>query len=160
MVARASSTSQPYALHLLGLKGLCKALDTGFSFPFAHCILIAAWATPVQFTLHDVSGFWWAPTAGYLEKATPPSGDALQWPLFLQGLWDNSVPVCSSFPEQLNPSEISRQTIQSGLQCTWYFCGCSRAELASACASHVWDDMSSVPNLDLGRACPTVGQIQ
>ena len=148
MATARASTSQPRALHLLG-----------FSFLFAHCVLITAWATPMQFTLHDVSGFWCGPLAGCLKKL-PPQCSAAALPA---ELWANCVPVCSSFPEQLNPSEISGQIIQSDLQCTSYFCGCSCADLASACVSHVHDtagSKSTVPDLCLGCACPTVGQIQ
>jgi len=68
-MAAKTLTSQPHALHLPCMKGLCTTHDTVFSFLFALCVLIAAWASPsMQFTLHDVSGFWCAPPAGYPKK--------------------------------------------------------------------------------------------
>lgn len=115
------------------------------------------------FTPHDVSGFWCASLAGCLKELPPIPAPWCSVAALPAGLWANRVPVCSSFPEQLNPSEISRKIIQSDLQCTWYFCGCSCADLASACVSPVRDmanSKSTVPVLCLGRACPTVGQIQ
>lgn len=101
MAARAS-TSQPHALHLLRLKGLCKAPDTVFSFLFARCLLIAAQVAPIQVTLHDVSGFWCAPLAGYLKKL-PPS-NALR-PLFLQ---DSRLTVSISALPSLSNSILQK----------------------------------------------------
>lgn len=48
------------------------------------------------------------------------------------------VPVCSSFLEQVNSSEISRQISQSDLQGSWCFCGCSCVDsLQSVCLMSV-----------------------
>lgn len=147
MATARASTHQPRALHLLG-----------FSFLFAHCILITAWALPMQFTLHDVSGFWCPSPTGSLKKLPPPRWSAAA---FLARFWAGCVPIC--IPEKLNPSKISRQIIWSNLQYTWYVCECSCAEFTSACVSHVHDMANikcTVLDVCLRRACPTVGQIQ
>lgn len=156
MAARAS-TSQLRALHLLGLKGLCKARNTVFLFLFACSILIAAWAAPCV-SVYQASGV--LPQLDTSKSSPPWRCSVATLPA---GLGVNHAPVCSSFPERLNPSEISGQPIQSDLQCTCYFCRCSRAELASACGSHVHDvanSKSTGPDLCLGCACPALGQIQ